>query len=84
MIVKLQKIGNSKGLIIPKNIIEMCDLKDEVDLTYLEGQVIISAPKLARSHWEEQFELSGSKTAPSEQALADGLPNLFDQEEWTW
>ena len=54
MEIKISNIGNSKGIIIPKVIIEQCDFKERVNLEVKDNCLIISS----RSHnhrqgWEE-------------------------------
>lgn len=45
MKTSLIKIGNSRGVRIPKSFIEEVDLGDNVDLTIDDGKIIISTTK---------------------------------------
>jgi len=83
MTVKLKKIGNSKGLIIPKKVLEMCGLNDEVTMTVEEGHIIISPIHEPRANWEKQFSNADSGKV-DEVNLLENISNDFDETEWTW
>jgi antitoxin component of MazEF toxin-antitoxin module len=50
--LKTRKIGNSKGIIHPIEVIERCQFKKEVELIISGTQLIIQAPVSKRSTWE--------------------------------
>lgn len=52
MLVTLIRIGNSKGVRLPKAVIEQAGLKDEIDLEVKDGKVILSSARPARAGWE--------------------------------
>jgi len=83
MKLKMRKIGNSRGIILPKEVIKSCGLEDEVEIVVLDDQVIIQAPKSKRSSWEAAFE----RAAEKDQGIlgnADLIRNDWDDEEWEW
>jgi antitoxin MazE len=84
MIVKVKKIGNSKGIIIPKNLIEMCDIGEEVSLVVEDNHIIISAPKNPRAEWEVQFKAALKEVKEPNNEYLNHIPNEFDEDEWTW
>lgn len=51
MQVSLIKIGNSKGIRLPKAVIEQARLEDEIDLEVQDGKVILSSPTQPRAGW---------------------------------
>lgn len=53
MHASLVKIGNSRGVRLPKNVIEAAGLTDDLDLEVREGAVIIRNAATARSGWAE-------------------------------
>jgi antitoxin MazE len=83
MKARLRKIGNSQGIILPKEVIEMCSLEKEVEITVADNQIIIQASKSKRSSWEEAFKNAKGK---DEGVLdnADLIQNEWDNEEWEW
>ena len=52
MLVNLIRIGNSKGVRLPKAVIEQAGLEDEIDLEVKDGKVILSSARSARAGWE--------------------------------
>jgi antitoxin MazE len=83
MKVKIGKIGNSQGIILPKEVIERCKLFGEVEITVSDDQVIIKAPKSKRSTWEAEF----NKAVKKDDGLldnADLIHNEWDSQEWEW
>lgn len=83
MKARIRKIGNSQGIILPKEVIERCKLYGEVEITVSVDQVIIQAPKSKRSSWETAFKKA---TGKDEGVLdnADLIQNDWDNEEWEW
>ena len=78
----LIRIGNSRGVRIPKPLIEECELGDRVEL-HVEGDRIVIAPeRRARAGWEDRFRVAAQEDA--ELLLGSGFPNKFDHKEWNW
>lgn len=63
MRTKLVKIGNSRGVRIPKLLLEQAGLYDEIDITVVDGEIRIAAAP--------EPESEPSLAALSEQALDD-------------
>ena len=84
MTVKLKKIGNSRSLIIPKKVIDMCDLKNEVVMVVEDQHIIISAATAPRAGWIKQFESAIAAGEAPENDVFNGLSNEIDETEWTW
>jgi len=79
MKAKLVRIGNSRGIRLPKPLLEQAGLVDEVEIRVEAGQVIISALRAARAGWAA----AAAKHGPS--GLLDApSATRFDDEEWTW
>lgn len=60
MRIKIVRIGNSRGIRIPKPLIEQCEFRDTVELRVEENRLIISPEQHARQGWEEAFRSAGS------------------------
>jgi len=83
MKTELVRIGNSRGIRIPKPIIEQCRLGDTVDLRIEQDRLVISADRVPRQGWEEAFRTAGP--SDSDPLLLASVPaNQFDREEWKW
>ncbi|MDB5178241.1 MAG: SpoVT/AbrB protein [Patescibacteria group bacterium] len=53
---KLTKIGNSRGIRLPKALIEQSGLKDEVELIARDGEILIANIRKPREGWAEAME----------------------------
>ena len=84
MKTKITNIGNSKGIIIPKAIIEQCGLKEQVNLEVIDNCLVISpqVDKL-RQGWEAAIIAAGGSDN-DELLMEDYLEHSWDEEEWTW
>ena len=49
------RIGNSKGLLLSKAILEKYHIKDKVELILEKGQIVIRPVDSPRKDWEEEF-----------------------------
>ena len=83
MKTQLVRIGNSRGIRIPKPLIEQCRLGDEVELQVESGRLIISPKRRPRQAWEDCFRAAGPSTG-DEQLLKSARANEFDRKEWQW
>ena len=79
----LVRIGNSRGIRIPKPIIEQCRLGDTVEMRVEENRLVISSERKPRQGWEEALRLAGPPRE-DEVLLESVLDDDFDREEWTW
>ena len=79
------KIGNSKGLIIPKKLLTAFGEAKQVDIKAKDGGLIITplAENKSRSNWEQQFYDAIAKGFIPENEVID-VENDFDKKEWTW
>jgi antitoxin MazE len=79
------KIGNSKGLIIPKKLLSTFGEARQVDIQVKDGGLIITplSEIKARSNWEQLFYDAIAKGFTPENEVID-IENDFDKKEWTW
>ena len=79
MKTNIVRIGNSKGIRLPKSILEQCRLKDSVEIE-VEGNVLIIRPVHApRSGWSDAF----SQMSQHQDELLEDAPlaSEWDQDE---
>jgi antitoxin MazE len=88
MKTELVRIGNSRGVRIPKPFIEQCGLGETVELRIANDCLIISPGRQPRQGWDEAFRASGhaasDRAAHDELLLEIGEPNEFDHKKWRW
>ncbi len=82
MKVDLVRVGNSRGIRIPKPIIEQCGFEDVVELRVEDQHLVIAPARELRAGWEDAFRAAGSSSG--DELLLDIPPNRFDSEEWQW
>jgi antitoxin MazE len=80
MRTNLVRIGNSRGIRIPKPLLEQAGLENTVQLRAGKGRLVIEPARSPRQGWEEAFA-AGSD---SEAAILGNVTNAFDLDEWTW
>jgi antitoxin MazE len=82
MKTKLVRIGNSRGVRIPKPLLEQTGLEEEVELRVVESGIIISAIAAPRGGWAEAAEQLHGRGG--DELLDETLPTDFDETEWVW
>lgn len=81
---KIVKIGNSRGIRIPKVLLDQVNFDEEVSLEVQQGNILIRSLTAPRVGWEEQFRLMAER---QDDTLLDGeelIPTEWDEEEWHW
>jgi antitoxin MazE len=83
MIAKLIQIGNSKGIRIPKAVIEKYQLLDELEIIESKEGFLIKPVSKVRDGWDEIFKAENAKNSVDED-FSDfmQITNEFDQTEW--
>jgi antitoxin MazE len=84
MIVKVQKFGNSKGIILPKQIMAMCSIEDHVSISIEDNHLVITPVHAPGAGWEEQFKTAIARGSKPDKDFSEGMENEFDKNEWTW
>ena len=81
MKTKLVRIGNSRGVRLPKPLIEQAGLAEDVQLEVRGNAVLIRAVSSRRVGWAA----AATALARSGEALLDDVaPTAFDRTEWKW
>ena len=82
MKTKLVRIGNSRGIRIPKPLLEEAGLDDEVTLTVTEQGLVIESAGNPRADWATAAELLHER---GEDGLLDEPTSTsFEETEWEW
>jgi antitoxin MazE len=79
---RIVQIGNSKGIRVPKMLLEHAQLPDEVELQAEHGRLIVRAAREARAGWAEAAKTMRSRG--DDQLLDAATPSVFDDKEWQW
>ena len=82
MKTRLIRIGNSRGVRLPKPLLEEAQLSDEVDLKAEPGCIVIRSTPQPRAGWAEAARRMRER---GEDRLLDAhTPTRFEREEWEW
>jgi antitoxin MazE len=82
MRLELTRIGNSRGIRIPKPLIAQCGLGDVVELRVTPEGLVIAPHRAPRHGWRHAF--SALDAAKTDMLLDSAAPNAFDSEDWKW
>lgn len=82
MRVSIVPIGNSKGIRIPKPILQQCHIGKSVDLEIIDNRIIIKPFKgEPRKNWEQAFKKMSEN---NEDKLLIGDKINLDMGGWEW
>jgi antitoxin MazE len=82
MRARLIRIGNSRGIRIPKPLLEQVGLRDTVQIRAEKGRLVILPDKAPRQGWAEAFQAMADRG--DDRILPDQTTNAFDTKEWKW
>ena len=80
---KLVRIGNSRGIRVPRVVVEQAGLSEELELEVRRRQLIVRSSVRPRQGWEERFR---DMRDPGEGGplWPDISLSSFDEDEWEW
>jgi len=74
------KIGNSKGLLLSKSILEQYKINDKIEVILEKGRIILKPIENPRKNWEVSFKQMRKEN--DDQLLIDEVFNDEMLEEW--
>jgi antitoxin MazE len=78
----LVRIGNSRGVRIPKVWLDQLQFGEEVEMAVQADQLVIRSAGRPREGWEEQFRAMHER---GDDRLPDEFPaSAWDANEWEW
>ena len=79
---RIVRIGNSRGIRVPKVLLEHARLPDEVELQAENGRLIVRAAKRPRAGWADAAK---EMHAHGDDRVLDATASSqFDEKEWRW
>ena len=82
MKARLIRVGNSRGVRLPKPLIEEARLTDEVELRIRNGVIVMARVARARSGWAEAARRM--RELAEDHLLDLPTPTRLDEREWKW
>lgn len=82
MRARLIRIGNSRGVRLPKPVIEQAGLEDQIEVQVRGGAVVISSRKGPRAGWAEAARVMRDRGEG--RLMGPEVLTSFDDAEWQW
>lgn len=80
---RIIRIGNSRGVRIPKVLLDQSGISGEVELEVVQNGIVIHSVSHPRAGWEEGFA-SAAEPGDDELLIPDDLSTNWATEEWQW
>ena len=81
MRARIVRVGNSRGVRLPRPILDEAGLPEEVEIRAERGRIVIEAWAHPRAGWAEAAE---RLAAGDDEPVDPPTPTRFDDEEWEW
>jgi len=82
MKTKIVRIGNSRGVRIPKPLLEQAGLKDDVELRVVESGIMIEGLGAPRAGWADAA--TQLRTRGEGELLDEPMATEFAESDWVW
>jgi antitoxin MazE len=82
MKARIIQIGNSRGVRIPKALLEQAHLTEDVQIEAQAGEIVIRALRQPRADWDVHFSRMAQRG--DDQLLDKTTITSFDEAEWEW
>jgi antitoxin MazE len=81
MKARLVRIGNSRGVRLPKAVIDQVGLEDEIEIRVEDDRLVILPASRPRTGWAAAAVVAASE---SKGLLDPSTSTRFDEDEWRW
>ena len=82
MKTRLVRIGNSRGIRLPKPLIAQAGLTDEVELHVRDGAIVVERASTPRAGWAQAAK--EMRERDEDRLLEPPTPTQFEEKEWEW
>jgi antitoxin MazE len=79
---RIIRIGNSRGIRVPKVLLDEAGLPEEVELRAEPGRLVVSAATRPRAGWAAKAQSMHERGHNA--TLDPGTPTEFDETDWRW
>ena len=78
---RIVRVGNSRGIRIPKVVLNQLDLGPEVEMAVQLDRLVIRAARRTREGWSKRFS---AMAVQQDDLLVFESPTQWDKREWEW
>ena len=79
---RIVTIGNSRGIRIPKSLLEQSELGVEVEIRAEPGRLIVSSVRQVRAGWSDAARRLGAESG--DHLIDPPAATEFDRDDWQW
>ena len=79
---RIVQIGNSRGVRLPKALLDEAQLADEIELQAAPGRIVIRKANRPRAGWAAAARLMHERS--EDELLDPPTATHFDEKEWKW
>lgn len=79
---RIVRIGNSRGIRVPKILLDQAQLPDEVELHAEPGRLVVQGARRPRTGWAEEARAMSERR--HDKLLDKPSLTRFDREQWEW
>lgn len=84
MRARIVKIGNSKGIRLPKPIIEQAGISEDVDIVVENEKIVIRPVSSPRAGWDDAFQKMAEEGDDLLLNEEQPISHSWDETEWHW
>jgi antitoxin MazE len=79
---RIVRIGNSRGIRVPKLLLEQAQLPEEVELHAEPGRLVVQGARRPRMGWAEAARSMSDQG--DDDLLDEPTATRFDRQDWDW
>lgn len=79
---RIVRIGNSRGIRVPKGLLDHAQLPEDVELQAEHGRLVVRAARGPRAGWAEAAKAMHARG--DDQLLDAPTATRFDDKDWQW
>jgi antitoxin MazE len=79
---RIIRIGNSRGIRVPKVLLDQAQLPDEVELRAEPGRLVVEGRRRPRAGWADAAKAMHERG--DDRLLDEPVTTRFDREQWHW
>jgi antitoxin MazE len=79
---RIVRIGNSRGIRVPRPLLQPTRLPEEVEIVAEPGRLVVRAARGPRFGWADAARTMRARNEG--RLLDESTATRFDAEEWTW
>ncbi len=84
MKAQIVRIGNSRGIRLPKSVLEETGFREVVELRVVSGGLLLRPGRKAREGWAEAAKEMSERGDDAPLLTDDSGRTRFDRDEWRW